>query len=259
MKPVVAIVCDTAKSGPHVYHQVGDKYVQALVRVADVTPVLIPALDEPLAREEILALADGVLMTGGYSNIQRHHYGEAPAPATEHEDPARDKNTLPLVSAILEAGVPVLGICRGLQEMNVALGGTLYPRVHEIDGRFDHREDKDAPVEVQYGPAHAVTVMDGGLLETVTGDKEFMVNTVHAQAIRDVAPGLKVEALADDGTVEAVSVEDAKAFALAVQWHPEWKAWDNPQSTKIFQAFGNAVRENQRAKAQKNQEKDSAQ
>lgn len=242
MKPVVAIICDTSQSGPHMYHQVGDKYVQALVRCADVTPVLIPALDTPINPENIFAIADGVLFTGGYSNIQRHHYGEAPAPEGEHEDPLRDKNTLALVNAVLAEGIPMLGICRGLQELNVALGGTLYPRVHEIEGRMDHREDKSAPVEVQYGHAHSVNVAKGGTLEAVTGESSFMVNTVHGQAIRDLAPGLKIEATADDETIEAVSVENAKDFALAVQWHPEWKAWEDAPSTKIFEAFGKAVR-----------------
>ena len=242
MKPIVAIVCDTAQQGPHMYHQVGDKYIEALVRCADVTPVLIPALGTPVPATDIFSFADGVLFTGGYSNIQRHHYGDAPAPESEHEDPRRDKNTLALVSAVLEAGIPMLGICRGLQELNVALGGTLYPRVHEIEGRMDHREDKNASIDVQYGPAHDVSVRDGGILHAVVGETRFKVNTVHGQAIRDVAPPLAVEAVADDETIEAVSVIDAKAFALAVQWHPEWKAWENRQSTKIFQAFGNAVR-----------------
>ncbi|WP_417450230.1 gamma-glutamyl-gamma-aminobutyrate hydrolase family protein [Kordiimonas sp.] len=247
MKPVVAIVCDTALHGPHRYHQVGDKYVQALVRCADVTPVLFPALEKPIATEAILGLADGILFTGGYSNIQRHHYGEAPAPESENEDPHRDKNTLPLVRAVLDAGIPMFGICRGLQELNVSLGGTLYPRVHEIEGRMDHREDKNDPVEVQYGPAHRVAVTPGGVLADILGGADFMVNTVHGQAIRDLAPGLKVEAMAPDTTIEAVSVEDAKNFALAVQWHPEWKAWENKQSTKLFRAFGDAVRASQRA------------
>lgn len=247
MKPVVAIMCDTTTYGPHRYHQAGDKYVQALVRCADVTPVLIPALEEPIATDAILGLADGMLFTGGYSNIQRHHYGDAPAPAGEHEDPNRDKNTLPLVRAVLEAGMPMFGICRGLQELNVSLGGTLYPRVHEIEGRMDHRENKDDPVEVQYGPAHSVTVTKGGVLEGIVGEHEFMVNTVHGQAIRDLAPALRVEAVAPDTTIEAVSVEGAKNFALAVQWHPEWKAWENTQSTKLFRAFGDAVRASKRA------------
>lgn len=242
MKPVVAVVCDTSRQGPHVYHQAGDKYIQALVRCADVTPVLIPALDVPISPDAIFDFADGVLFTGGYSNIQRHHYGDAPAPEGEHEDPLRDTNTLALVKSAIDQGIPMFGICRGLQELNVAMGGTLYPRVHEIKGRMDHREDKDAPVDVQYGPAHYVSVMERGRLHKVVGSMRFMVNTVHGQAIRDVAPGLAVEAVADDETIEAVSVVEAKAFALAVQWHPEWKAWEDDQSTKLFRAFGDAAR-----------------
>ncbi|MFC3051280.1 gamma-glutamyl-gamma-aminobutyrate hydrolase family protein [Kordiimonas pumila] len=243
MKPVIAVICDTTQSGPHIYHQVGDKYVQALRKCSDVTPVLVPALSEsPVAVAEIMAFADGMLFTGGYSNIERHHYGAAPAPEGEHQDPARDMNTLSALPAILKAGIPMLGICRGLQELNVALGGTLYPRLHDIEGRIDHREDKKAPIEVQYGPAHAVTVTKGGLLHKIVGDDVFMVNTVHGQGINKLADTLKIEALADDTTIEAVSVKDAKAFALAVQWHPEWRAWENPQSVKIFNAFGDAAR-----------------
>jgi len=242
MKPVVAVVCDTSRQGPHIYHQAGDKYIQALVRCADVTPVLIPALDTPISPDAIFDFADGVLFTGGYSNIQRHHYGDAPAPEDEHEDPLRDANTLALIKAVIDHGIPMFGICRGLQELNVAMGGTLYPRVHEIEGRMDHREDKDAPVDVQYGPAHYVSVMERGRLHKVVGSMRFMVNTVHGQAIREIAPGLAVEAVADDETIEAVSVVEAKAFALAVQWHPEWKAWEDEQSTKLFRAFGDAAR-----------------
>lgn len=243
MKPVVVIICDTNVIGPHMFHQAGDKYVQALRRVSDVTPVLIPALtDSPVSTEEILRFADGILVTGGYSNIERERYGLPPAPEGEHQDPARDANTLSLIPSLIEAGLPMFGICRGLQELNVAYGGTLYPRVHEIEGRMDHREDKTAPIDVQYGPAHAVDVTDGGVLHTITGETNFMVNTVHGQAIHEIANGLTVEAVAGDETIEAVSVKGAKSFAFAVQWHPEWKAHENPQSTKIFSAFGQAVR-----------------
>jgi len=242
MKPVVVIVCDTHKVGPHLMHQAGDKYVQAVRRCSDVTPVLIPALDTPIETNEILDLADGVLFTGGYSNIERHHYGEPAAPADENQDPYRDKNTLALAPAVIEAGIPLLGICRGLQELNVALGGSLYPRMHEIEGRFDHREDKTASIEVQYGPAHSISVTQGGLLAGITQEPSFMVNSVHGQAINRLADALNLEAQADDSTIEAVSVKGAKAFALAVQWHPEWMAWENKQSVKIFKAFGDAAR-----------------
>jgi len=242
MKPVVAVVCDTNQQGPHTYHQAGDKYLQALVRCADVTPVLIPSLTAPISADEIIALSDGILFTGGYSNIERHHYGERPAPNGENQDPARDNNTLSLMPRVLESGLPMFGICRGFQELNVVLGGTLYPRLHDIEGRFDHREDTSAPVEVQYGFAHSVTVRPDGLLAEIVGDQPFMVNSVHGQGINTLADTLTIEATADDNTIEAVSVKSADGFALAVQWHPEWKAWENRQSNLLFEAFGNAVR-----------------
>jgi len=246
MKPVVAVICDTFQIGPHVYHKAGEKYLEALVRCAKVTPVLIPSLDDPIDAKAIIALADGILFTGGYSNIERHHYGHPPAPKSEHQDPARDKNSLPLMKAVLDAGLPMLGICRGFQELNVALGGTLYPRLHETEGRMDHREDTREPVDVQYGYAHSVSVNPDGKLAKIVGSQDFMVNSVHGQGIDRLADGLTIEAIADDETIEAVSVDNAEAFALAVQWHPEWKAWKNQQSMQIFKAFGEAARNHKR-------------
>jgi putative glutamine amidotransferase len=248
MKPIVAVITDTSQQGPHVFHQAGDKYLQALRRCADVTPVMVPSFEDPLEVVEILNFAHGFLFTGGYSNIERTRYGMPPAPEDENQDPQRDKNSLTWLPQIIEAGLPMLGICRGFQELNVAYGGTLYPRLHEIEGRMDHREDKDAPVEVQYGLAHSVTLPESGRLAVIVGETEFMVNTVHGQGINRLAKELRTEATADDGTIEAVTVENADAFALAVQWHPEWKAWDNPQSVKIFEAFGEAARAYQRNK-----------
>lgn len=248
MKPVVAVVCDTNQQGPHLFHQAGDKYLQALHRCAGVTPVLVPSLTTPMSVEDLLSFADGILFTGGYSNIERHHYGEPAAPPEEVQDPARDSNTLHIVGAVIEAGLPMLGICRGLQEINVALGGSLHPRLHEVADRFDHREDKDSPIEEQYDLAHSISVQKDGLLAAITGADSFEVNSLHGQGINMLAPTLTVEAYASDMTIEAVSVKNAKSFALAVQWHPEWMAWKNPHSTAIFRAFGEAVREYQQAK-----------
>jgi len=248
MKPVVAVVCDTSQQGPHVFHCAGDKYLRALVECAGVTPVLVPSLADPISAATITALADGILFTGGYSNIQRQQYGESPAPKEEHEDPARDNATLPLLPSIINAGLPMLAICRGLQELNVAYGGSLHPRLHEIKGRIDHRENTDDPIDVQYGLVHSVSTREGGLLAGITGQQEFMVNSVHGQGINKLAEGLTVEAMADDDTIEAVSVDGATGFALAVQWHPEWKAVENPQSVQIFKAFGDAVRARRKEK-----------
>lgn len=243
MKAIVAVVCDVKKQGHHQYHQVGDKYLTALRRCADVTPILIPSLDTPMATEEILSVADAILFTGGYSNIERHQYGEPPAPERELQDPIRDKNTLHFLPEVIGAGLPMLGICRGLQELNVAFGGSLHPRLHEVAGRFDHRENETDPIDVQYGPAHSVSIRKDGALAQIVGEAEFTVNSVHGQGIDQLASNLTIEAVAKDGTVEAVSVKNALNFALAVQWHPEWLAWENPQSDAIFKAFGAAARD----------------
>lgn len=241
MKPIIAITCDTKQVGLHLFHQVGDKYIEAISELTGALPLLLPALDTPIDIDDILSTVDGILFTGAYANIQRELYGLAPAPDDEPQDLQRDKNTLPLIKAAVEAGVPIFGICRGFQEMNVAYGGTLHPRVHDIEGRMDHREDTSASLEVQYGPAHSIAVKDGGQLAAITGETSFDVNSVHGQGIDRLADGLELEAQAEDGTIEAVSVKDSKTFALAVQWHPEWQASSNKQSSKLFHSFGQAV------------------
>ena len=246
MKPVIGVICETARHGLHVYHQTGDKYLQAVIRSADCAPLLIPALGSAttgqISAQDCLERLDGLLLTGGYSNIQRTRYGLEAAPAGEHEDPARDALSLSMIPAALKAGLPLFAICRGFQELNVALGGTLHPRLQEVDGRFDHRENTEDPIEVQYGPAHSVTLAEGGALHQIIGESEFMVNSVHGQGIDRLADGLRVEAEADDNTIEAVSVDAAVGFNLAVQWHPEWQSWTNPQSHRLFQAFGAAAK-----------------
>lgn len=198
--------------------------------------------------QEYLHRLDGIMLTGGYSNIERGRYGMSPAPASEHEDPARDALSLNLIPAVLDTGLPLFAICRGFQELNVTLGGTLHPRLQEVDGRFDHRENTEDPIDIQYGPAHSVTVAEGGALHQIIGESEFMVNSVHGQGINQIADRLIIEAEADDSTIEAVSVANTTGFSLAVQWHPEWQSWTNPQSHKLFQAFGSAARRYQSVK-----------
>ena len=242
-KPLtVAVVCDTYQKPPHLYHSAGDKYLRAVHDIVGALPLMVPSfMDNPLAPEDILDFFDGFLMTGGYSNIARERYGLPTAPASENQDPARDNNSIPLIKAIIDSGKPLLCICRGHQELNVAMGGTLHPRIHEVDGHFDHRANDDDPVETQYGPAHSVTLASDGLLHQIMEEDEFMVNTIHEQAVNHIGEGLKVEAVADDGTIEALSVPKSLGFALSVQWHPEWKAAENPQSVKLFHAFRNAI------------------
>lgn len=228
--------------GPHPFHAVGEKYIAAVVQAADCLPLLIPVLETPLDVTEILAHVDGLFFTGSPSNVEPHRYGGAQSePGTLH-DPHRDATTLSMVPRAIAAGVPVLGVCRGFQEMNVALGGTLHQRVHEIAGFDDHREDKDEPLDVQYAPAHDVVLEPGGTLARLAGADRIRVNSLHSQGIERLGPDLAVEARAPDGLVEAFRVPGAPAFALAVQWHPEWQVMTNEFSKALFAEFGRAAR-----------------
>jgi putative glutamine amidotransferase len=239
--PIVGIPCDHRMVGKHAFHMVGEKYIAAVRDGAKTLPLLIPVLPDAIRPEEILASVDGLFFTGSLSNVAPKFYGgDAPRDGVL-QDEFRDTTTLPLLTAAIAAGKPVLAVCRGFQELNVALGGTLYQHVQEVPGRMDHREDKDAPLDVQYGPAHDVTVQDGGLLSRIVREKTFKVNSLHGQGIDRLAPSLHADAVAPDGLIEAVSMPGAKGFLFAVQWHPEWRWSENLQSGAIFKAFGEAV------------------
>lgn len=241
--PLVGLPSDRKQIGHHPFQAVGEKYVRAVVDGAACLPVLLPSLSPPLDLRPVLDGLDGLLLTGSPSNIEPQHYGtEASWPGNLH-DPARDGTTLPLVPLAIEMGLPVLAICRGLQEVNVALGGTLHQKVHEIIGFDDHREKQDDPLGLQYAPSHRVELAEGGLLARIAGAPEAMVNSLHGQGIRELGRGLVVEARARDGLVEAVRLEDPGPFLLAVQWHPEWRVTENPFYLGIFQAFAAACRE----------------
>jgi putative glutamine amidotransferase len=225
------------------YHRVVDKYVNAVLEGAGGLPVLIPALGPRLDLDTLLAGLDGLMLTGARSNVEPHHYGGPPAPEDGPKDPARDATNLPLIRAALAQGVPLFAICRGIQELNVALGGTLHQEVHALPGRLDHRSDKTVPLRERYKDAHSIALTPGGRLQgLLEGASEITVNSLHGQAIDRLAPGLAIEAVAPDGTIEAVSVIEAPAFALAVQWHPESGVQDNPVSRALFAAFGSACR-----------------
>jgi putative glutamine amidotransferase len=248
-RPVIGIPADRRMLGLHPFHVVGEKYITALLHAAGALPVLIPSLGEELASEALLESVDALLFTGSASNVEPHHYqGEPSAPGTLH-DAARDATTLPLLPRAIAAGVPVLGICRGFQEMNVAFGGTLWQEVHRQPGLSVHHEDSGAPLDTQYGPAHDVRLSDDGLLRTLHDGPRLQVNSLHHQGIRTLAPGARVEATAPDGLIEAFSLPHARRLALAVQWHPEWKAMDNAFSRALFAELGRAARERATAKS----------
>jgi putative glutamine amidotransferase len=217
-------------------------------RVADVVlnavgalPVAIPPVGE--AQTGVLDRIDGLLIPGSPSNVHPSHYGTCESLTPDRHDPARDATTLPLIREAIARGLPVLAICRGIQELNVALGGTLLQNVHEIDGRSDHRGNGNGSIDVAYGPKHVVTL--SGALARIAGADSITVNSLHTQAIDRPGAGLTVDALAEDGTIEAVSALNAPGFVLGVQWHPEWRYADNPVSLAIFRAFGEACRAHQ--------------
>ena len=245
-RPVIGIVADVKQIGPHPFHAVGEKYINAVAHGAGAMPILLPALAaagedlEPISAPlDVLDLVDGLFLPGSVSNVEPRHYAAA-EPLPMAHDPQRDASSLPLIRAALARNLPLLAVCRGHQELNVALGGTLHQLVHEQPGMMDHREPKDAPRRLQYAAAHGVRLADGGLLQWLVGAPMALVNSVHAQGIDKLAPGLTVEATAPDGLIEAVRVEGA-AFALGVQWHPEWRFRDDRLSTAIFAAFGAAA------------------
>ena len=241
-RPIIGVPADRRIVEPHPFHMVGEKYINALLDGASGLPLLIPARGHHLGLQDVLDSVDGLLLTGSPSNVEPHHYGgDDSKPGTLH-DPHRDETTLPLIEEALKSGVPVLAVCRGFQEMNVVLGGTLHQLVHEVPGYRMHKENPEDPLDVQYGPAHDVNLVEGGLLYKLAGGSVATVNSLHAQGVAQLASGVTVEAIAEDGLIEGFTVDEAPGFALAVQWHPEWKVTEDPFSMAIFEAFGDACR-----------------
>ncbi len=242
-KPVVLVPACNRQVGKHPFHISGRKYIDA-VRLAGCLPLVVPSAN-PEDFDELLSLADGLFLTGSPSNVHPSHFGEGVFDEGLPLDTQRDAWTLPLIPLALERGVPLLAICRGSQETNVALGGSLHQAVHEIEGHHDHREPEDATVEQQYEAAHAIDIVRGGLLHRLLGTLRVQVNSLHGQAVNRLGRGLVVEARAPDGVIESFSKPDAPGFNLAVQWHPEWQAASNPVSMKLLAAFGAACMQRQ--------------
>lgn len=242
-KPLIGIPADRRLLGDHYFHCVGEKYIQAVATGAGAHAVLIPSLGEAFDVRELLADFDGILLTGSASNVAPQRYnGPSSEPGTLHDE-YRDATTLPLIPHVVAAGMPLLAICRGFQEMNVAFGGTLYQKLHEVPGYLVHKEDLSAPLDEQYGPAHDVELVEGGLLHRLAGERRIRVNSLHSQGVQQLGRDLEIEARAPDGVIEAFRVRNAPSFALALQWHPEWKFEQNSFSRALFAAFGDAARE----------------
>ena len=237
-RPVVLVPACNRMFGDHAFHVAGKKYIDA-VRLAGCQPLIVPtaSVDEI---DALLDIADGVLLTGSASNVHPHHFAEELHDPSLPLDADRDAWTLPLIPRVLERGIPLFAICRGFQEANVALGGSLHQAVQEVADRHDHRAPKGVASDVQYGPAHEVMVQPGGVLARVLGESTIRVNSVHGQGVNRLANGVRVEAVAPDGLVEAFSFAESRGFNLGVQWHPEWQAASNPVSVRLFAAFGAA-------------------
>lgn len=241
--PLVGVTACSKFIEPLPHFAAAAPYVTAVAEGASAIPLLVPPIAGQIDIEALLGRLDGLLVTGSPSNVEPHRYGgQASKPGTLH-DPARDAVTLPLIRMAVAQGCPVFAICRGIQELNVAFGGTLHQEVHASSGLGDHRADRSRPVEEQFGPAHTVSLVEGGLLAGLAGTDRVTVNSLHGQGIDRLAPGLIVEATAPDGLVEAVQVAGAERFAVGVQWHPEWQFRKDRLSTALFRLFGEACRE----------------
>ncbi|OSP55483.1 gamma-glutamyl-gamma-aminobutyrate hydrolase family protein [Pseudoruegeria sp. SK021] len=242
-RPVIGIISNS--------HQLNDQYAvhagglmnsQAVAEVAGGLPLLIPADPRVVAVEDLLEACTGFLFTGGRPNVHPEEYGECETAAHGVFDRARDAITLPLIRACIQRGQPFLGICRGFQEVNVALGGSLYPEIRDLPGRMNHRMPPDGTQEEKFELRHMVKFTQGGVFHRLTGAQEVMTNTLHGQGVKAPGKRIVIDGYAPDGTPEALYVQDAPGFTLAVQWHPEWNAANDPVSRPLFQAFGAAVK-----------------
>ncbi|WP_027258371.1 gamma-glutamyl-gamma-aminobutyrate hydrolase family protein [Leisingera aquimarina] len=223
-------------------HAGGTMNSEAIAEVAGCMPLMIPSDPRFVTVEELLESFDGFLLTGGRPNVHPHEYGEAETEAHGAFDRARDAITLPLIRACVERGQPFLGICRGFQEVNVAMGGTLHPEIRDLPGRMNHRMPPDGTLEEKFALRHTVEFSSGGAFHRLFGAKEVMTNTLHGQGIKRPGCRVVIDGQAPDGTPEAVYIKDAAGFTLSVQWHPEWDAASDPVSRPLFEAFGDAVR-----------------
>lgn len=242
-RPVVGIIGNpTVLNETYRVHAGGRMNTEAVAEVSDCVPLIIPADPSFVSIDDLMEACDGFLLTGGRPNVHPEEYGEEATEAHGAFDRCRDAITLPLIRACVERGQPFLGVCRGFQEVNVAMGGTLYPEIRELPGRMNHRMPPDGTLEEKFALRHRVSFTAGGPFARLFGAESVMTNTLHGQGIKRAGGRIVVDGLAEDGTPEAIYVRDAPGFTLSVQWHPEYRAGEDPVSRPLFQAFGDAVR-----------------
>ena len=222
-------------------HAGGTMNSEAVAEVCNAVPMVVPADPRFLSVEDLLEVCDGFLLTGGRPNVHPEEYGEAATEAHGAFDRARDAITLPLIRACVERGQPFLGVCRGFQEVNVAMGGTLYPEIRDLPGRMNHRMPPDGTLEEKFALRHIVTFVENSPFHRLYGTREVLTNTLHGQGIKRPGKRVVIDGHAPDGTPEALHVEGAPGFTLSVQWHPEYRAARDPVSRPLFEGFGDAV------------------
>ena len=235
----IGVLANCKIVGPHEYHSFGDKYLRAISEGMKALPVLIPAWAERDLLYCYLSGVQGLLLTGAHSNIEPHHYGAQLSTDAFH-DSARDSSAFLLIDMALGMDIPVFGICRGFQEINVVLGGSLHQKVQAVDGLMDHREDPGQSPAKQYGPRHEVQLESDSLLRSISDSHKQAVNSLHQQGVSRLAEDLLVEARATDGLIEAFRSRGRDRFVLGVQWHPEWEVTRNPFYLRIFNIFKQA-------------------
>lgn len=243
-RPVIAITADhllirDVLPGAAVYQV----YSDAVIHGADALPWLLPPAGADLDTEALLERIDGIVFTGARSNVEPWRYQGAPAPADSPRDPARDDTTLPLLPRVIERGIPMLCICRGMQELNVALGGDLHQDLSQLPGALGHLAPEEQPVGQRFALSHEIRIEPGGVLEQLAPTRTVMVNSVHQQGIARLADDLLAEARAPDGVIEAVRVKNSPAFACGVQWHPEWDWREHDLNANLWRAFSKACYE----------------
>lgn len=251
-RPIVGIIGN--------YHLINDEYpvqavgesnISAVSEVADALPLLVPSLPQAIDLPSLFEACDGFVLTGGRPNVHPHFYGVEPTEAHGAFDTNRDDVVLPLIRECVDRGVPILGICRGFQEFNVAFGGTLHPEIRDLPGRQNHRMPPDGTLEEKFEHRHIVSLTPGGVFSSIFNAEEVLVNSLHGQGIDQPGPRIAVEGYAPDGTHEAIHVTGASSFAAAVQWHPEWNAANDIVSRPLFEAFGAAVAEHRNPSARR--------
>jgi putative glutamine amidotransferase len=217
--------------------------MDAVVQICEATALVVPSLPDLNPIDELCEIFDGFILTGGRPNVHPEEYGEEPTEAHGEFDRNRDRLTLPLIRACVERGIPILGICRGFQEFNVAYGGSLYPEIRDLPGRMNHRMPPEGTIEEKFAHRHDIELVKGGVFEQIFGRNVVLTNSLHGQGIKEPGRRIVIEGHAPDGTPEAIRIEGASSFAMAVQWHPEWNAANDSVSRPLFAAFGQAMRE----------------